>query len=177
MANDVRTRLSIRRRRTLLTVSSAVLVFIADQVTKDIAVHDLANGPVHAIGPFTFELSYNSGIAFSLASGLTLPIILVVVSVVGIVIWSTRGLPSLSGSIAVGLVLGGACGNLSDRLFRGHGGAVVDFIGSSFWPTFNVADASVVIGAVLLGLTFWRGGGASETPSTYAEHQDDESRS
>jgi signal peptidase II len=89
------------------------------------------------------------------------PIVLVVLSVIGIVIWTTRGLPSISGSIAVGLVLGGACGNLSDRLFRGEGGAVVDFIETSFWPTFNVADASIVIGAVLLGISLWRGGGAA----------------
>jgi signal peptidase II len=137
----------------------AVIVCVADQVTKDLAVHDLVNGPVHVIGPFSFDLSYNSGVAFSIGSGLGVPIVLVVLSVIGIVIWTTRGLPSISGSIAVGLVLGGACGNLSDRLFRGEGGAVVDFIATSFWPTFNVADASIVIGAVLLGISLWRRGG------------------
>lgn len=132
------------------------MVFVVDQVTKDLAVHDLVNGPVHLIGPFSFDLSYNTGMAFSIGTGLTVPIVLVVVSVVGIVIFATRGLPSITGSIAVGLVLGGACGNLSDRLFRGGGGAVVDFIASSFWPTFNVADASIVIGAMLLGISLWR---------------------
>jgi signal peptidase II len=147
-----------RRSRTLLTLGCAVVVFVADQVTKDLAVHDLVNGPVHVIGPFSFDLSYNSGVAFSIGTGLTVPIVLVVVSVVGIVIWTSRGLPSITGSIAVGLILGGACGNLSDRLFRGEGGAVVDFIASSFWPTFNVADASIVIGALLLAVSFWRGG-------------------
>ncbi len=137
------------------------MVFVADQVTKDLAIHDLVNGPVHLIGPFSFNLSYNTGVAFSIGTGLTVPIVLVVVSVVGMVIWTTRGLPSVTGSIAVGLILGGACGNLSDRLFRGAGGAVVDFIASSFWPTFNVADASVVIGALLLSISFWRRGGAA----------------
>ena len=131
-----------------------VVVSSLDQVTKDLAVHDLANGAVHVIGPFSFDLSYNTGVAFSIGTGLTVPIVLVVVSVIGIVIWTSRGLPSITGSIAVGLVLGGACGNLSDRLFRGEGGGVVDFIGSSFWPTFNVADASIVIGALLLGDRF-----------------------
>jgi signal peptidase II len=135
------------------------VVFVADQVTKDLAVHDLVDGPVHVIGPFSFDLSYNTGVAFSIGTGLTVLIVLVVVSVVGIVIWTTRGLPSITGSIAVGLILGGACGNLSDRLFRGEGGAVIDFIASSFWPTFNVADASIVIGALLLAISFWRGGG------------------
>ncbi|HEY5272182.1 MAG TPA: signal peptidase II [Acidimicrobiales bacterium] len=150
-----------RRQRTLLTLACAVVVIAADQVTKDLAVHDLANGPVHVIGPFSFDLSYNTGVAFSIGSGIGLPIVLVVLSVVGIVIWTTRGLPSITGSIAVGLVLGGACGNLSDRLFRGEGGAVVDFIATSFWPTFNVADASIVIGALLLGISVWRHGGAA----------------
>lgn len=151
----------LRRRRTLLTIGCAVVVFVADQVTKDLAVHDLVNGPVHVIGPFSFDLSFNTGVAFSIGTGLTVPIVLVVVSVVGIVIWTSRGLPSIPGSVAVGLILGGACGNLSDRLFRGEGGAVVDFIASSFWPTFNVADASIVIGALLLAVSFWRRGGAS----------------
>jgi signal peptidase II len=157
-ASDVLDRRRWRRRRTLLTLVCAVLVYVADQVTKDLAVHYLVNGPVHVIGPFSFDLNYNTGVAFSLGSGLGEPIVLVVLSVLGIVIWTTRGLPSIPGSIAVGLVLGGACGNLSDRLFRGEGGAVVDFIATSFWPTFNVADASIVIGAVLLGISLWRRG-------------------
>jgi signal peptidase II len=156
--SDVLDRRRPRRRRTFLTVISAVVVFVADQVTKNLAVHDLVHGPVHVIGPFNFVLSYNSGIAFSLGSGLTVPIVLIVVSAVGVVIWTTRGLPSIPGSIAVGLILGGACGNLSDRLFRGEGGAVVDFIETSFWPTFNVADASIVIGAILLAVSLWRRG-------------------
>jgi signal peptidase II len=138
-----------------------VVVYVADQVTKDLAVHDLVNGPVHVIGPFSFDLSYNTGVAFSIGSGLGVPIVLVAVSVIGIVIWTTRGLPSVTGSVAVGLVLGGACGNLSDRLFRGEGGAVVDYIATSFWPTFNVADASIVIGALLLGISLWRRPGAA----------------
>ena len=140
-----------------------MLVYAADQFTKDLAVHHLVNGPVHVIGPFNFDLSYNSGVAFSIGSGLGVPIVLVVLSVIGIVIWTTRGLPSIPGSIAVGLVLGGACGNLSDRLFRGEGGAVVDFIATSFWPTFNVADASIVIGALLLGISLWRSGGPAHS--------------
>jgi signal peptidase II len=53
-------------------------------------------------------------------------------------------------SVAIGLILGGALGNLSDRLFRGHHGSVVDFITLTHWPTFNVADSCVTIGAILL---------------------------
>ena len=60
-------------------------------------------------------------------------------------------------AVAMGLVLGGALGNLTDRVFRSNGGAVVDFIDPQWWPIFNVADAAVVCGAILLAITGWRG--------------------
>ena len=66
--------------------------------------------------------------------------------------------PSRSGAIALGLVLGGASGNLTDRLFRAPRwgrGAVVDFIDFRFWPVFNFADAAIVAGVVMLGATMW----------------------
>jgi signal peptidase II len=141
---------------------------LADQITKTLVVDHLARGPVHLIGPFSFALAYNSGVAFSIGSGLTLPIILVAVVVVMMVFWMSRGVPSVPMSVALGLILGGASGNLSDRLFRNHGGAVVDFIASRFWPTFNVADASIVIGAVVVGIVYWRDG-LSRTASTTTE--------
>ena len=145
-----------------MTVGCAITVLVVDQITKTLAVDHLSRGPVHLIGPFSFTLAYNTGIAFSLGSGLTLPIILVVIVVVTMVFWLSRGVPSVVMSVALGLVLGGASGNLSDRLFRNHGGAVVDFIASRVWPTFNVADASIVIGACLLGIAYWRNGAKSD---------------
>ncbi len=67
-----------------------------------------------------------------------------------------RGSISHLAAVAVGLILGGAVGNLADRLFRGHHGAVVDFLYSGFWPTFNVADTCIVVGSFLLALRLWR---------------------
>ena len=154
-----------RGLRTLLTLSCAVAVVVVDQVTKTIAVDHLQGGPVHVLGPLSFSLAYNTGMAFSIGSGLAIPIALVVTVVVLFTLWIMRAVPSLSASAALGLVLGGAIGNLGDRLLRNHGGAVVDFIALKIWPTFNVADASIVTGAALLGIVYWRHGGArpSET--------------
>jgi signal peptidase II len=133
----------------------AAAVIAGDQVTKTLAVDRLTNGPVHVIGPFSFDLAYNTGIAFSLFTGFTLPIVIVVAAIVGLVGFSARSIPSLRGSVGIGLVLGGSLGNLADRLFRGRGGAVVDFIHTSFWPTFNVADSAIVIGCVLIASVVW----------------------
>lgn len=136
----------------------AAAALCLDQVTKSLAVEQLAHRRVHLIGPFSLALSYNSGVAFSIGSGLTLPIILVAVVLVLAVAWFGRGVPTVGGAIAIGMILGGAIGNLSDRLFRGHHGAVVDFLASTFWPTFNVADASIVCGSILLGLSLFATG-------------------
>ena len=148
-----------RRRRVLLTAAVAVAVVVADQVTKSLAVSKLTSGPVHLVGPFRLELSYNSGIAFSLATGLTIPIVIVVIAVVAGVAYLGRALPSSPAAVAVGLVIGGAVGNLADRLFRGHHGAVIDFLYSGFWPTFNVADAAITCGGFLLAFSLWRRSG------------------
>lgn len=147
-----------RRRRLAVIGAVAALAIAADQITKSIAVSDLARGPVHVIGPFSFQLSYNTGVAFSIGVGLTVPIIIIAVVVIGLLAWFARSAPSRTAAAAIGLVLGGAFGNLADRVFRGHGGGVVDFIHSTFWPTFNVADSCVVCGSILLAivLTFQR---------------------
>jgi signal peptidase II len=68
-----------------------------------------------------------------------------------------RRASSAGQAAALGLILGGALGNLSDRLFRGDHGAVVDFVALHFWPTFNVADASIVVGCALLLVSLVRG--------------------
>lgn len=157
---------SVRRLRTLLTLGCSIAVVTVDQVTKTLAVDHLQSGPVHLLGPLSLSLAYNTGMAFSIGRGLALPIILLVVVVVLVAIWVVRGVPSVPASVALGLVLGGASGNLADRLFRNHGGAVVDFIASKVWPTFNVADASIVTGAALLGIVYWRHDGASAQRTT-----------
>ena len=138
-----------------------MLVIAADQATKTWAENQLTGGNRHVIGPVNFTLTYNSGAAFSFGRGVT-PIIeaVVVVLVVWLLAASRRVSRSASvpASIGMGLLLGGALGNLADRLFRhaqGHAGGVIDFIqAASWWPVFNVADASIVVGVVVLVLSY-----------------------
>ena len=148
--------------RRLLTPVAAAVVIAADQVTKTLALDHL--DPVrrtHVVGPVYWELTYNSGAAFSMGAGVT-PIVeaAVVVLIVALLVFARRSSRSASVpvSIALGMLLGGALSNLGDRLFRNlpvHG-SVVDFIRAvGWWPVFNVADASIVIAVVLLVLT-WR---------------------
>jgi signal peptidase II len=151
----------LKSRRLVIPVVAAIVIAV-DQITKTWALHhtQLAR---HVAGPIYLVLTFNSGAAFSLGRGVT-PIIETVA--VALVIWlavvSRRA--SRSGSIAVsiglGLLLGGALGNLIDRLFRHHHREVIDFIQAvSWWPVFNVADASIVVGVVVLVLAYATGSG------------------
>jgi signal peptidase II len=158
-----------RARRIRVIVVVALVVLIADQVTKSLAVWRLSSGPVHLIGPFALALAYNTGVAFSIGTGLTLPIILIVVLTVALVVWFGRTVPNTGAAVGVGMILGGAIGNLVDRLFRGHQGAVVDFLRTGFWPTFNLADAAIVCGCIVLGITLWRTTVTSPSPES-GEH-------
>ncbi len=145
-----------RARRIRVMIVVALAVVVADQVTKSLAVSRLSSGPIHLIGPFALVLSYNTGVAFSIGTGLTLPIILIVAVVVAVLAWFGRTVPNTGAAVGVGMILGGAVGNLADRIFRGHHGAVVDFLRSGFWPTFNLADSAVVCGCVVLAVSLWR---------------------
>jgi signal peptidase II len=141
-----------------------LVVVAADQVTKSLAVARLGSGSIHLIGPFSFALSYNSGVAFSIGTGLTWPISVLAIALVLVVAWYGRRAPTTAAAVGVGMILGGAVGNLCDRLFRGHHGAVIDFIYSGFWPTFNVADSSIVCGSILLGIALWRSSATKRSP-------------
>jgi len=142
-----------RRLRLLLTVAAVVLV--TDIVTKVLAVRLLTPGqPVSIIGDtVTWTLVRNSGAAFSMATGYTWVLTLIATAVVIGIIWMGRRLVSPWWAIGLGMILGGAMGNLVDRFFRSPGplrGHVVDFLSIGWWPVFNVADPSVVGGAILL---------------------------
>lgn len=142
-----------RRVRLLLTVAGVVLVL--DIVTKVLAVRLLTPGqPVPIIGDtVTWTLVRNSGAAFSMATSYTWVLTLVATVVVFGIIWMGRRLVSPWWAIGLGMILGGAMGNLVDRFFRSPGplrGHVVDFLSIGWWPVFNVADPSVVGGAILL---------------------------
>ncbi|MEV4632951.1 signal peptidase II [Rhodococcus coprophilus] len=133
----------------------AILIYVADLVTKVLAVHyiDPAD-PISIIGDtVTLTLVRNPGAAFSMATGMTWLLTLVAIGVVIGVVKIGRTLQSRWWALGLGLVLGGALGNLTDRLFRSPGplqGHVVDFVSVGWWPVFNVADSSIVCGAVLL---------------------------
>lgn len=137
-------------RRLFLLLLTAAAVVSADQVTKSIFQRQLASGPVHVLGPLNLELSYNSGTAFGLGRGLSPVIVVVGVLVVLLVLGFTTALGTVTSVFGAGLVLGGALSNLGDRLFRADGGAVIDWIHLSYWPTFNIADSCVVLGIALL---------------------------
>jgi len=140
-----------RRQPLLLAVAAAVLS--ADIVSKVLAVKLLTPGqPVPIVGDtVTWTLVRNSGAAFSMATGYTWMLTLVASAVVVGIFWMGRRLVSTGWAIGLGMILGGAMGNLFDRVAWG---AVTDFldfyIGTLHWPAFNVADSAVVIGSGLL---------------------------
>lgn len=142
-------------RRLRLLVSVAAVVLTLDVVTKVLAVKLLPPGqPVSIIGDtVTWTLVRNSGAAFSMATGYTWLLTLIATGVVVGIFWMGRRLVSPWWALGLGMILGGAMGNLVDRFFRAPGplrGHVVDFLSVGWWPVFNVADPAVVGGAILL---------------------------
>lgn len=137
----------------------AIAVLVADQASKAWAVSALSEGRrIPIIGDtFDLRLVLNSGSAFGLFPNATLFITIAsTLVIVAVVVWALRD-PTVS--IALGLVIGGGIGNLSDRILRPPGGGfghVVDFIYLSFWPTFNVADSAICVGVGFLLLQAWR---------------------
>ncbi|MBV8235754.1 MAG: signal peptidase II [Acidimicrobiia bacterium] len=130
-------------------------VVAADQFSKRWAVDRLSRGPIAIVGSIRLALTRNTGGAFGLGSGVVPVVVLAVIALVVIVFVVGRSVDRAATAVALGLVLGGAVGNLADRLFRSPGfgrGSVVDFVDFRFWPVFNVADAAITCGCVLLVL-------------------------
>lgn len=146
------------RRRSLLLRTAAVAagVVIVDQATKSLALARLSDEGVDVFWTLRLRLAFNSGMAFSQGGGFTGAITIVGLVLVVVLVLVARRAERPVVAVALGLLLGGACGNLFDRLFRSHGGAVVDFIDFQWWPVFNVADVGVTCGAALLVLTSLR---------------------
>ncbi|MFC5998342.1 signal peptidase II [Quadrisphaera sp. GCM10027208] len=149
-------------RRHLLALLAAVagVVLLVDQLTKALAVEHLdESSSVPLVGNLlSLRLLFNPGAAFSLATGMTWVLTLVAVGVVVVIVRAARRLGSRIWAVSLGLLLGGALGNLVDRLVRPPAfgrGHVVDFIAYGDWFVGNVADIAIVVAAglvVLLGL-------------------------
>jgi signal peptidase II len=150
---------AVRRRAALALFAAAAASYVLDRLTKVWAERTLPGDPLELIpGVLTLRFTTNTGGAFSLFSNI--PWFFVAVSLVIstlIVVTAFRHTDLVVGA-SLGLVLGGAVGNLTDRLVRGTGalGEVVDFIDVHFWPVFNVADSAIVVGAGFLVFASWR---------------------
>lgn len=138
-------------RRFPLIVAGAVIA--ADQLTKWWAVSTLPGHPIELIpGVLFFRYVTNSGSAFGLFPGAGSFIALGAIAATILIVLVVHRLEGRLEAIAMGLVLGGAVGNLVDRVFRGPGlldGRVVDFVDFEYFPAFNVADSAITVGACL----------------------------
>jgi signal peptidase II len=142
----------------------AAIVVVLDQLTKIWAVAALADGPVRLLGgAVRLRLTRNPGGAFSLLTGATPVLALIAAAMAVVIVRTTRRTTDPWLAAGLGLVLGGAVGNLIDRLVRSPGflrGEVVDFVKLPYWPTFNLADSAITIGVAIVLLRGWR------TPAT-----------
>jgi len=149
----------VRRARTLaVMLGVAAVVVTADAISKALALRDLLGRPGVRLldGLLTLRLTLNPGAAFGVGTSYTAVIAVIACGVVAYVIRMAARLRSLAWTIAFGLLLGGAAGNLGDRLFRAPGplrGSVVDWLNLPHFPwTFNLADAAITSAAVLIGI-------------------------
>ena len=158
---------SERRPRTRLLLAIAVGVLLLDIASKLLVVATLDRGEDVRLLGGALHLTHarNTGAAFSFAEGFTVVFTLIAGAVAVVIVRASRRLFSLGWAIALGLVLGGAVGNLLDRVFRDPGflrGGVVDFIsvfapGGEFFPIFNLADSAITCGGILGAFLALRG--------------------
>ena len=141
-------------RAARMSLLVAVVIIVLDQLSKAWALRDLADGHIiHVIWTLQFNLTYNRGMAFSRGTGVGPIIGVMALVVVVMLLLSLRRADNSLTRLATGLIIGGAIGNILDRLFRGSGwmrGAVIDFIDFQWWPVFNIADMAIMIGAATM---------------------------
>ncbi|HEY8302004.1 MAG TPA: signal peptidase II [Jatrophihabitans sp.] len=148
-----------RPRRVGVFVAVALAALALDVVSKVLVVAQLHPGTATRIlgGAIYLDIARNSGAAFSLGTGFTVILSVVALAVVVVIARTASRLHSRGWAVALGLILGGAAGNLADRIFRAPGvlrGHVVDWVSlfgpyGEHWPIFNLADSAIVCGAVL----------------------------
>src|SRR4051795_2291330 len=151
-----------RQRRTTLLLLTAAAVLLADVVSKVVVVAALRPGEhVDLLGHvLRLTETRNAGAAFSVGTSATVLFTVVALGVVVVIAREARRLTSGGWAVTLGLLLGGALGNLADRLLRSPGplrGHVVDWIELPHWPGFNLADSAIVIGGWLAGALGTRG--------------------
>ncbi len=151
-----------RSRRAALLLGVGAVVLALDLATKVLVVAELEGQRVVRLlgGALLLSVSRNPGAAFSLGQGATLLFTLVAITVVVVILRTAPRVRATAWAVSLGLLLGGAGGNLVDRLFRAPGlgrGAVVDFIDFRVWPVFNLADSAIVVGGALAVLLSLRG--------------------
>jgi signal peptidase II len=143
-------------------IGVAAFALAADITSKAIVVARMpGHAPIRLIGSL-LQLTYtrNAGAAFSIGGSMTIVFTAIALGVVIFIVRTARNLRSVGWAVALGLLLGGATGNLLDRIFRAPGpfqGHVVDWIELPHWPIFNLADSSIVCAGVLIVLLALRG--------------------
>lgn len=147
------------KRAWLLAALLALAVLAFDQVAKAIAEDRILIGEqIEVLGPLEFTLTHNRGVAFGLAGGAGAPLVLVTFVALGVVLYLFSRNPARPWMwVAVGLLAGGAIGNLVDRVRLGH---VTDFIDLPPWPPFNLADVAITFGVILLVILYLFDAGA-----------------
>ena len=144
------------------------MVLTADRITKVLAERHLQDGAVELI-PGVLDLRYttNPGGAFGLFGGIPWLFVAISLAVIVAIVIASRKLPATSSAVGLGLVLGGAVGNMVDRAIRGpaFSGEVVDFIDLQVWPIFNLADSAIMIGAATLLVAGLRRDHAGDAPA------------
>ncbi|SEF63381.1 signal peptidase II [Actinacidiphila yanglinensis] len=150
------------RRRVAVLIGVAALAYLLDLLSKLWVVHSLENHrPIDVFGHYLrLNALRNAGAAFGMGQGMTIVFTVIAVGVIVVIARLSRRLYSVPWAIALGLLLGGAFGNLTDRIFRSPGGfqgRVVDFIEPVHFATFNLADSAITCGGVLIVLLSFLG--------------------
>jgi len=150
------------KRRVAVLFTVAVFAYALDLVSKIIVVAKLEHhAPIELVGDWLkLEAIRNAGAAFSFGEAYTVIFTVIATAVIVVIVRLARKLYSLPWAIALGLLLGGALGNLTDRIFRSPGifeGAVVDFIAPKHFAVFNLADSAIVCGGILIVLLSFKG--------------------
>ena len=149
-----------RRNRWMVPALAGAAVLLLDQLTKWWASDALADRTIDLVWTLRLHLVLNTGAAFSQGEGWGPLFAVLILLVVALLVRQGAGTDDPMTRIAVGVIIGGAIGNLANRAFREgggfFGGAVIDFIDLQWWPVFNVADSAIVVGGVLVVWRGWR---------------------